>query len=172
MKGGGVLMDLEAGIIEHSRSNKEEIEEETISVLLATISGKTISFSQEGIKEVAKCDFVLPIPGVPYYVFGLVNIRGEFEALIDFRSLISIPTEPLKKTFEAILGISDEHKAAFYVDSVLELVDLPKSRLIPLPSDLKENFKSFLLGEIEYNGENVPLFSFPRIVSKIMEQTA
>ena len=89
-------MGIEEYILQYSRSGKEEEEEENrSSILLASISGKTIAFSQEGIKEVARCDSLIPIPGMPQYVLGLVNLRGEFEALFDFRSLFFIPTKSI-----------------------------------------------------------------------------
>lgn len=164
-------MGIEEYILQYSRSGKEQEEEENTSpILLASISGKTIAFSQEGIKEVARCDSLIPIPGMPQYVLGLVNLRGEFEALFDFRSLFSIPRSPLPSIFEALLGVIGDLHAAIYIDAVLGLIDFPKNQIIPPPPDLEDNLKPLIIGEIAHEEDKILLLNFANIISRLVEK--
>lgn len=161
-------MDVEAYLLQYARTGKEQEEEDTVPLLIAKISETVIAFSQEGIKEVARCDSVIPIPGMPGYVLGLVNLRGEFEALLDFRHLVSIPIEPIPQIFEALLGIIGETRVSIYVDAVLALIDLPKAQIISPPPDLSGELKSILLGEIVHEEGKIPLLSFTKIITTLV----
>ena len=164
------FMDLEEYILQYSRRGEGQEEEETAPILFATIAGKAIAFSQGGVKEVARCDSIIPIPGMPDYVLGLVNLRGEFEALLDFRPLVSMPRDPLPAVFEALLGVLGDVRAAIYIDAVRGLVDFPRSQIIPPPPDLGDRLKELIIGEIAYEDDKIPLLDFSKVVSVLVEK--
>ncbi|MBI2265847.1 MAG: chemotaxis protein CheW [Armatimonadetes bacterium] len=154
-------------ILQTARISSEEKEEETVLVVTVAVSNKTVAFLQEGIKEITRSSSLTPIPGMPESVVGLVNLRGEPEALLDFRSLVSISKEPPLQVFQILLGEMGELRAALYVDEVLDLLDVPKQDIIPPPSDLDENLKPLLVGEISYGDEKIPLFSFSHTLARL-----
>ena len=87
-----------------------------------------------GVQEIIRFVEITPVPNAPYYVEGVVNLRGKVIPIINLRSRFGLSTaEPTKDT--RIIVVEVEHSIlGFIVDSVEEVLRLPANVIEPPPT--------------------------------------
>jgi len=79
--------------------------EASLSFLLG---GARYALPAAGVREVQPLGVVTPLPAVPPFVVGLVNVRGRLVAALDIRPLLDIPpVPPLPEAMLLIVGPDD-----------------------------------------------------------------
>ena len=94
------------------------------------IYGINVMQVQEVLREVE----VAPVPGAPYYVLGIINLRGNVVSVIDARTRFGLsPKESDDMT--RIIVIEVQHQIiGILVDSVAEVVDVKLSEVDSAPN--------------------------------------
>lgn len=64
-----------------------------LSVVIFSLAGERYAFESLFIKEIYALKNVTPLPGVPSFVYGLINIRRRIVSVIDLRPLFSLPVK-------------------------------------------------------------------------------
>ena len=86
------------------------------------------------INEVAPLGQMTPLPGVPSFVLGVVNLHGRIVALLDLQSILGV-AEPEASSANNIIvlqGVASEF--GFLADVIIGFVSIPIADLqIPLP---------------------------------------
>jgi purine-binding chemotaxis protein CheW len=87
------------------------------------------------ISEVAPLVQMRPLPGVPPFVLGVINLHGRIIAVLDLQSIMRItPTQPTIAANVIILqGVSSEF--GLLAEEIIGFVSIPIAKLqLPLPS--------------------------------------
>lgn len=116
--------------VESALSDKaKEADEE--KYLIFRSSGILYAMSTEFLNEIFTSVSITPVPMVPEYISGVINLRGAVVPIIDFRMLLGrFPGEEsnaiILNIHETIIGI--------LVDSVDQMVDISRANILPVPS--------------------------------------
>jgi purine-binding chemotaxis protein CheW len=93
------------------------------------------------VKEIVSIQDVRPIPNAPYYVEGIVNLRGEIIPVINLHKRFNLhqpveqeETEALERGF-IILSIEDD-KIGIIIDKIARVVVIDKTEIQPPPQML------------------------------------
>ncbi len=93
--------------------------------------GVQVDFVNEILTEVS----VTKVPLTPGYVMGVINLRGLVPPIIDFRLLLGrIPGE---ESCAIMLDIEGD-TIGILVDGVDQTVDIPKSSILPVPTQREQ----------------------------------
>ncbi len=81
------------------------------------------------VREILRINQIFPVPGAPDYVVGITNIRGSVVTIIDGRRRFNLaPAEYTELARMVVLEANDEI-AAVLVDSVSDVIDVPRSQV-------------------------------------------
>ncbi len=91
---------------------------------------------------------ITPVPKVPHYFSGMINLRGEVISVIDLKRRLDMPSsEQTEKTRILIVSISSV-KIGMIVDSVLRVLPISKKEVRPPPAIVHESAAKYIFGSV------------------------
>lgn len=90
------------------------------------------------VQEIKGWDGATPIPNMPPYILGVINLRGTVVPIINLRAFFDMaPLEFTKTTVVIVVRVSDEKKGertmGLVVDAVSEVHNITQEELRPAP---------------------------------------
>lgn len=122
----------------------------------------------EDVTEIMEQVPVTPLPNVPDFILGLINLRGSIVPVIDLRILFHLNRKDLCLDSRIIIMKSNEIRVGIIADSMWELLRLPPEAFQPPPPDVAKI-------QAEYFKEVSPLNERMLVVldiKKILKETA
>jgi purine-binding chemotaxis protein CheW len=125
---------------------QQELVEEWLEVLTFSISGERYAIESRHVAEVLPLGQYTPLPGVPPFVLGIVNVRGHIVSLLDLRVLFDLPIGGLSdKNFMAILR-GREMEFGLLIDRVQGIDRIRRDGLQKQVANLAGVRAAYLLG--------------------------
>jgi purine-binding chemotaxis protein CheW len=125
--------------------------------------------SINSVKEIIEYDNVTPIPLMPDFVKGVLNLRGDVVPVIDLSIRFNkAPTEVQKRTCIVILEIIFEEQIVTIgavVDSVSEVIEINMDNIEPAPTFGARIRAQFILGVANVGEQFVILLRGERVLS-------
>lgn len=124
---------------------EEEEEDLLVSQLNMDISNQYVVFSIEdeeygipilSVQEIISLPNLTRIPGVPDYIPGIINLRGNIIPLYELRSKFNLPAKELDKNSIVIIvqtGTENSKTVGFIVDTVSDVVSITRDHLRDTP---------------------------------------
>ncbi|MCD8000749.1 MAG: chemotaxis protein CheW [Clostridiales bacterium] len=95
--------------------------------------GLTLFLSTEYVIEIINAYSITPLPLVPSFIKGIINLRGQILPVVDIRMCMGKPEmEYTNKTCIVVLNV-DSIPLGFVVDSVRQVVDINLQQVRPIP---------------------------------------
>ncbi|MEO0142892.1 MAG: chemotaxis protein CheW [candidate division WOR-3 bacterium] len=88
---------------------------------------------------------IIPVPHLPHFFCGVTNIRGESIPVVVMAELLK-QKQKTDGTRVCIIAKTGEIKTGLLVDSEVEIVDLEKGKMFPLPDCYTKEEAEFLDG--------------------------
>lgn len=125
-----------------------DLEEDTrdLKRCLVFESGGLVMFiSTEYITEIINDHNITPVPVVPNYVKGIINLRGSILPVVDIRLLMDKePIEYTNRTCIIVLNI-DSVPIGIIVDDVRSVLDIDNNAIQPLPLKKQQKLANGML---------------------------
>lgn len=96
---------------------------------------------------------LLPVPGAPDYVLGIINLRGNVVTVIDTRSRFGLMQGEITDNTRIIVIESERQVIGILVDSVAEVVYLRSSEIDSTPSVGTDESSKFIQGVSNRDGK-------------------
>lgn len=116
------------------------------------------------IREVLRYTEITPVPGAPYFVLGIINLRGNVVTVIDTRTRFGLPQAEVDNNTRIVIVEVDKQVIGMLVDSVAEVTYLKESEIEKAPSVGNEETSKFITGVCNKNGELLILIELERMV--------
>jgi len=84
----------------------------------------------ENVVEIINNLSITYLPMVPDYIRGIINLRGQMIPILDIR--LRLGKEPADNSLVIVLNINGT-QVGIQVDAVDQMLDIPKSNLLPMP---------------------------------------
>ncbi|AZZ92207.1 chemotaxis protein CheW [Hahella sp. KA22] len=101
-------------------------------------SGDMYAIPLLGVKEIIEYGGITPIPTLPDFIRGVINLRGRVVPVIDLGSRFSkTEREITRRTCIIIVEVGsgeDNHDMGVIVDSVSAVIDIPIANIQPPPA--------------------------------------
>lgn len=94
------------------------------------------------VREVLKYTNITPVPGAPFYVLGIINLRGYVVTVIDIRSRFGLASKEPDDLSRIIFVEVKGHIIGMVVDCVTEVVSLRRSQIETSPAVNSEDSDS------------------------------
>jgi purine-binding chemotaxis protein CheW len=120
---------------ERIASTQQSVKEgDAFSALVITVGGESYALPMEALTAVYEGYTIVPLPCVPSFVAGIVNVRGQLVPVMDLAVLLGVPTETPKRSL--LIVSNAEFSLGLCADSVGEVMMVLISTLQPVPAAL------------------------------------
>lgn len=145
--------------------NNQTGSREEIQMLTFTLDNVMYGVNVNQVREVKNFEGVTPVPYAPIYVKGVTNLRGEVIPVIDLRKRFGIAEDNSQGTNIMII-VQDKHPVGIMVDSVMEVLTLPKSDIEANPDNLIIDKSEAVTGVAKHEKDLIILLDLLKIISK------
>lgn len=137
---------------------------QTGSFLSFKISNELFAINVKQVSNILEMLKITRVPESPDYMAGIINLRGKVLPVIDMRIKLGMDSIQITKD-TCILVIElrengDEMQIGALVDSVLEVLEIDSSNVIPIPKIKDEKSSNYILGTLNHN-ENMLMILEP-----------
>jgi len=89
------------------------------------LAAETYALASAFVREVQPLKDYTPLPGVPPFVLGLINVRGQILSVVDLKKFFSLPGKSLSELDKVIIIRNDSMEFGLLADAVLGTRALP-----------------------------------------------
>lgn len=123
------------------------------------------------VREIIGVIDVTPLPQTPAYVKGVINLRGKIIPVIELRAKLGLePKEYTEETCIIVVEVSDGGDERFHmgviVDSVSEVIDIPRDNIEPAPRFGSNLNTSYILGMGKVKEQVLILLDIDRVMTQ------
>lgn len=153
-----------------SLAQEAEVEEaaDVAGILLFRLGDEWYAVHVSDVREIYQEYAITPIPCVPDFILGVVNIRGEIISVTDVSMLMrlgQLSAEP--GVAPAIVIQGEECATAIVVDEIGDILDIPRGSIEPPLSVVDKVQAEFIMGSV-YSGDRlIGLVNIERILQPI-----
>ncbi|RMH09568.1 MAG: chemotaxis protein CheW [Nitrospirae bacterium] len=138
---------------------------EVLQVVSFDIGTEEYAVDILAVQEIIRMVEITKVPKAPYYVEGVINLRGKVIPIIDLRLRFGLPpAERTKETRIVVVDVSDII-LGLIVDSVTEVIRIPSSLIEPPPNG-KQGGAEFHKGIGRINGRLLILLDLDRLLGR------
>jgi purine-binding chemotaxis protein CheW len=143
-----------------------DVEEERVKVIIFTCGGNQYAFYGGDVREFLPNCEISWVPGLPEYLPGLINVRGDIESAVDIgHFLVEVRTEHFAGLIAMAVG--DDFRFGVMIDAIKDVVDIPLSAITPPLSTLQGALRDLVTGTIEQEGQAVSLIDLGKVTAMI-----
>ncbi|HOP40600.1 MAG TPA: chemotaxis protein CheW [Geobacteraceae bacterium] len=119
------------------------------------------------VREIIRITNVTRVPNTPFYVEGVINLRGKVIPIISLRKKFSLPEVENDKQTRIIVMDVDGELMGFIVDSVSEVIRITSSEIQPPPVVVNGGVdQEYLSGVINRADRLLVLLELERVFSQ------
>ncbi len=144
----------------------------------AKLAGKylTVVLEQEAygiavlkVREIIRMQKITPVPQMPAFVKGVINLRGRVIPIVDLRTKFGLQAEFAERTCIVVVQVKLAEtqivQMGLIVDSVEEVVTLNAEEIEPTPDFGTRIDTSYLLGMAKVKGQVKTLLDIDRVIA-------
>lgn len=110
------------------------------------------------VKEVLKDTTITKVPGIPDFIEGIMNLRGDYITVINLKKFLGLEEGPLLDKKPVIIIKCNELKLALLIDKINELFEFQENELI-------EQGDGYFTNEFIYNDTLYTILNIDKISS-------
>jgi purine-binding chemotaxis protein CheW len=147
----------------------EQASLENEQYLTFTLSNEMYAIPLLGVKEIIEYGGVTPIPTMPGFIRGVINLRGRVVPVVDLASRFGgQPVELTRRTCIVIVEVGSENETqdmGVVVDSVSAVIDIPGADIEPPPAFGAKIRVDFINGMWKAQGRFVVILNIGKVLS-------
>ena len=120
------------------------------------------------VREIIRLQKITPVPQLPDYVKGVINLRGRVIPVVDLRVKFALKAEFTERTCVVVVQVrrsQSQFQMGLIVDSVEEVVNVTSDEIEPTPEFGVRVDTSYLLGLAKIKGAVKTLLDIDRVVA-------
>ena len=123
------------------------------------------------VREIIGLIDITPLPQMPDYVKGVINLRGKIIPVIELRAKFSLdPKAYTEETCVIVVEVTEGDDDRFHmgviVDNVNEVIDIPRSHIDPAPRFGGAMNTSYILGMGKVKNKVLTLLDIDKVMSQ------
>ena len=143
--------------------NKDLETEETKELISFLLGEELYAFDTYSVREIIRPPVMYDVPATPDYLIGIINLRGEVFAVIDFKMFLGLPKINIGPESRVIISGGDV-RLGFLADSILDIIHVPVSQIqAPLATIEKINI-DFFEGEVLLDDKLLSILNIQKIM--------
>lgn len=145
-----------------ARETAGQADGDSIEIVEFLLASEHYGLESRFIREVFPLKDYTPLPGVPPFVLGLLNVRGRIVSIIDIKKFFDLPEKGITDLNKVIIVHDDSMEFGILADSILSVQRLAVGDLGPPLPTLTGIREEYLLG---VTGERMAVLDVARILA-------
>jgi purine-binding chemotaxis protein CheW len=146
----------------------EDNASDRIALLLFRIGVEWYAVRVEDVRELYQEYEVTPVPCVPDFIQGVVNIRGEILSVVDLAKIMGLGLALAEgQQLPAIVVSSREVAAAMVVDEIGDIIELPHGGIEAPVTIIDRQQAEFVSGSVYVDGTLIGVVSVDRVLEPV-----
>ena len=137
--------------------------------LTVGLGGEAYGIAVLKVREIIRLQKITPVPQMPDFVKGVINLRGRVIPIIDLRVKFGLPAETAERTCIVVVQVKLPSAAfvqmGLVVDAVEEVANLTAEDIEPAPGFGVQIDVRYLLGMAKVKGAVKTLLDIDRVVA-------
>ena len=117
-----------------------------IEVIAFTLVSEIYGIESVFVKEVYTLTDFTPLPGVPSYIFGIINVRGQILPVIDLKKFFNLPEKGLGELNKVIILSNGQMEFGILADVVLGTQSIELEDIQAVPSTVTGIGEKYIKG--------------------------
>lgn len=165
---GAIRTDQLLEEIKHSRLEKDApaFEDTAFKVVIFACGGLRLGLPGAHVREILPPRTISWVPGLPDHLPGLVNVRGDIEAVVDVRRVLELGAVDPSKCMIAMV-VQGERRFGLLIDAVEDVADVPQRSVRPPLASLGGAVRELVSGELDWGGNLVTLLDIEKLAARI-----
>ncbi|OIQ70250.1 chemotaxis protein CheW [mine drainage metagenome] len=143
-----------------------DVEEQRVKIVIVVCAENRYAFYGTDIREILPSCKIFWVPGLPDYLPGLINVRGDVEAVINLGHFLDAKYI-VKDSHMILMTVHGEFRSGIMVDAIEDVVDIPERTIQPPLSTLNGTVCELVIGNIERAGINISLLDIGKLATLI-----
>jgi len=144
--------------------DKSEIKEELLQFVTFSLNDEEYAVDILNVQEINRITEITEVPNSPYYIEGVINLRGKVIPVLNLRKKFGFQEKPLDNTSRIIIMEVNGITCGMIVDSVSEVLRIPSSIIEPPPPMSSTNNSQFIKGLAKIENRLIILLNIEKIV--------
>lgn len=128
------------------KSATAEAPDEILQLIEFVLAGERYGVEPHFVREVYPLRDFTPLPGVPSFVLGIVNVRGEILSVVNLKKFFDLPEVGLGQLNKLIILHSERMEFGVLADEILGTRAIARSALQPAPPTISGIGGAYLRG--------------------------
>lgn len=111
----------------HGPAHRASID--AVQLLVFELSSRRFAVAASQVEQVTLVVKVVPLPGAPSVVEGVIDVHGAVVPVFDVRARFELPSRPIGAWDHLVIARAGDRRVAVRVDQVVGLVELADERL-------------------------------------------
>ncbi len=142
--------------------------DEQVKVVVFTLSGSWLAFRGIDVREILVPGKITEVPGLPDFVLGILNVRGDVESLVDIRGLLGLPAAAKTWASRVLIIEKGGLRTGILVDSVEDVGDVAAASIRPALPSLSPAIAELVAGEIMRGHTSVTLLDLEQLAARLL----
>ena len=146
----------------------------TSQIVVFQVANQEYGIDIMRVIEISDYRVVTPVPEVPAYIEGIINIRGDIYPIYNLRKRFRITEGIVNEDTKIIQMNLEEIKVAFVVDNVREILTIDNDEVDETPKMLTRYESKYIKGVTKHGDRIILLLDVDLLVSntdqKILEE--
>lgn len=153
-----------------ARETLDEEESQRSSLLLFRLGEEWYAVGVADVREIFQEYELTALPGVPDYILGVVNVRGEILSVTDPARLMRLGSVDQSGPIQppAVVVMHDDIVTAVVVDEIGDIADVPTDALEPAISTIDRAQAEFIAGSVHVGELMVGIINTERMLQPVM----
>ena len=134
--------------------------------LLFTLAGGRYAVSVPHVLEIGQVPPITPVPNVPTWMRGVINLRGDILSVIDVRTFLGMEEgQPLESSrLLVVKSAGEDITTSLIVDQVTGIVPLPSASVEFSGALFEDSVAPYIHGVYEHNAQALAVFDLERFL--------
>lgn len=154
--------------IKQAQRSKEivDVDQEMVKIVVFESCGARYGFYGSDIKEIIQQSQISWVPGLPEYLPGLINVRGDIESVVDLHHFLG-GDGAAGDTSVIAMVVRDDFRSGVLVDAIIDVLDILTNEITPPLATLQGAARELVCGEFQYENTPVTLLDAEKLAAKI-----
>ena len=144
---------------------REIVHEPMMRLITFNLDSECYGVEVSRVREILRSNQIFPVPGAVECVAGITNIRGNVVTILDGRKRMNLPETEFSDSSRMIVMESSEEMAAVIVDSVSDVIDVPKSAIVAGPHVSAREDSPFVEGVVSNQHSLIIILNVDRLIA-------
>lgn len=140
-----------------------------MKIVVFTLNDREYALDVAQVREVIRITTILPLPDVPSWIEGIINLRGEVIPILSLPRKLNIGTQSHSDLNRVIIAHRQERCFGILVDSVLGVKTITKKELCVPDQLLRETGTIQAVAKIDH--QMIPLLDLYSLLNESETQT-